>query len=243
MSMNKGDLEFIKGIYKMSDEELIKLYMQLKKNKDNLSKWVADVLLNYTITDSSMSLTNVEIKKLYSEISKEIKSNSKDIGVLQVNLLDDILTAVIKESFKYWNYNIDFKDVRDMIDKNFKGKHFSDRIWDDETKVNQKLNQLMKKFLDGKINVNQIKREIENTFNTKAYNAKRLVTTEVARIEDEAFKRFCIETGVKRIQRNEILDSKTCNDCAQYHEKVYEFNKAPELPVHPMCRGFYSIIE
>ena len=102
---------------------------------------------------------------------------------------------------------------------------------------------LINDFLDGKINVNQIKNRINKTFNKGAYNAKRLVETEVARVEDEAFKRFCNETGVKKIKRNAILDTHTCSDCADYDGVIYDLDKAPTLPSHPNCRCFYEIVE
>lgn len=85
-------------------------------------------------------------------------------------------------------------------------------------------------FLQGKVNVNQIKKDIEKTYNTSAYNAKRLVETEVARVQNDSFKRFCIETGVKKIRRNAVLDKRTCEDCSSFDGKVYELKSAPDLP-------------
>ena len=89
---------------------------------------------------------------------------------------------------------------------NFKGKHFSKRIWSNEKEVANHLHRKVNDFLKGKVNVNQIRKDIEKTFNTSAYNSKRLVTTEVARCSSNAFDRYCKEVGVKKVKYNATLD-------------------------------------
>ena len=135
------------------------------------------------------------------------------------------------------------KDVRKIVNANFKGKHFSTRVWTNEKQVAKHLHKQVKQFLDGKINVNQIKKDIEKTYNTNAYNAKRLVETEVNRCSNEAFTRFCKETGVEKVRYNAILDKRLCSDCEEYHDNVYDLNKKIELPRHPLCRCFYTVEE
>ncbi|MBC5626761.1 minor capsid protein [Clostridium sp. NSJ-49] len=236
-------VDFIKSLYEMTDDEIKSLYKVLKKNKDELSQRLANILLDYTIADGNMDIKRVDRVKLYNDISKEVIDDSKEVSKIEVDLIDGILITVINETAKYWNYNIGFEDVRKIIKNNFKGKHFSTRVWDNESDVAKELHLLINDFLDGKINVNQIKNRINKTFNKGAYNAKRLVETEVARVEDEAFKRFCNETGVKKIKRNAILDTHTCSDCADYDGVIYDLDKAPTLPSHPNCRCFYEIVE
>lgn len=238
-----NQVDFVKSLYEMTDDEIKKLYKLLKKNKDELSQRLANILLDYTITDGNMDIKRVDRVKLYNDISKQVIEDSKEISKFEVELFDLILLEVINETAKYWNYNIGFNDVRKIIANNFRGKHFSNRVWENEEAVAKKLHLLINDFLDGKVNVNQIKREIEKVFNSSAYNAKRLVETEVARVEDEAFKRFCRETGVKKIKRNAILDTHTCSDCAEYDGVIYDLDKAPTLPSHPNCRCFYEIVE
>lgn len=238
-------VKFIEGLYSMSTVELNKVYRLLKKSKDKVLQELADIILKYTVDNNIMHISASERKMLMNELTKEVDELLKDKCTSEITITEKLLETVIIESLKFyeWSYNIKFKDVRKIIDNAFKGKHFSNRIWDEEGKVAQKLHQQIKDFLDGKINVNQIKREIEKTFNASAYNAKRLVETEVGRVHDEAFKRFCYETGVEKIRRNAILDVKTCSDCGEHDGEVYDLDKAPVLPVHPMCRCFYDIVE
>lgn len=235
--------EFLESLYKMSNDELKELYKLLKKNKDEVSQKIADILYKYTITDGVMDIKNIDRVKLYNELSKTITTTTNSVGVTEIALTEKVLEIVVEETFKFWNYNIDYKDVRKMIENNFKGKHFSDRVWDNEEEVAKRLHKLTHDFLDGKVNVNQIKRDLEKIFNADAYNARRLVETEVSRVHDEAFKRLCKETDVKKVKRNAILDTGTCSDCAEDDGNIYELDKTPKLPVHPCCRCFYDIVE
>lgn len=241
--MSKVEVNFVESLYAMSQDELKELYKLLRKNRDELSQKIADILLKYTINDNVMELTKSEANKLYSEISREIKKSGSNAAKLEETIAKQVLTEVVKNVCDYWNYNIKFEDVRAIINANFRGKHFSDRVWEKEREVAKKLHQQVKDFLDGRINVNQIRKELEKTFNTSAYNARRLVETEVARCQDEAFKRFCIETGVKKIKRVATLDKGTCNDCSSDDGTVYELNKAPTLPQHPLCRCYFTVEE
>ena len=103
------------------------------------------------------------------------------------------------------------------------------------------MHKQVKSFLDGKINVNQIKKNLEKIYNTNAYNAKRLVETEVNRCSSNAFDRFCKETRVKKVRDNATLDSRTCPKCSPYHDKVFKFKDKIELPRDALCRCSYTI--
>lgn len=241
MIMSKYE-KFIESLYKMSHEELKEVYKALKNSKDKALQKIAKIMLDYNIVDGVMDIKKLDKINLSRDLSISLSNDFNEVSKLEVIIVDKILVEVVKGTFDFWNYNIKFEDVRKIIENNFKGKHFSDRVWDNETEVANKLNSLVNDFLDGKINVNKIKSEMEKTFNNGAYNTKRLAETEVARVEDEAFKRFCRETDVKRVKRNAILDTGTCADCADEDGKVYDLDNAPSLPQHPLCRCFYEIL-
>lgn len=238
--MNKHE-KFMKSLYDKSDEELRELYKLLKKNKDEVSQKIADILYKYTINDGVMDIKKVDRVKLYRELSETINITTNSVGVTEIALMEKLLILVVQDTFEFWNYNINYEDVRKIIKKNFKGKHFSDRVWENEEEVAKRLHKLTHDFLDGKINVNQIKRNLEKIFNSDAYNVKRLVETEVARCSSNAFDRFCEETGVKKVRYNATLDNRLCDDCSQYHDKVFDFKDKVEVPRHPLCRCFYTI--
>lgn len=234
--------KFIKSLYDEANEQLKEVYKEQKENRDELLKAIAMIILTYTVLDGLMSLKRGDKRKEYKRLSKLITSATRSQKGTQTRVINNILNNTVENTFNFYSYNASLKDVKKIIENNFKGKHFSKRVWDNEKKVAEHLHKQVKNFLDGKVNVNQIKKDIEKTFNSNAYEAKRLTETEVNRCEDEAFRKFCKEVGVKKVRRNEILDYRTCSTCAELHGKVYDVDNAPGV-VHPLCRGFNTIEE
>lgn len=234
--------KFIQSLYDEANEELKEVYKEQRENRDELLREIALIMLTYTIIDGLMSLRSRDKRKEYKRLSKLITSTTRSQKGTQTRVINNILNNTVRNTFNFYSYNASLKDVTKIIDNNFKGKHFSSRVWDNEKKVAEHLHKQVKNFLDGKVNVNQIKKDIEKTFNSNAYEARRLVEAEVNRCEDEAFKKFCKETGVKRVRRNEVLDRRTCSECADLDGKIYDLSDAPGT-VHPFCRGFNTIEE
>lgn len=235
------ELEFNESLYEEAEEQIKEVYKEQKKNRDKLLQEMAMIMLTYTVLDGIMSLSRADKIKEYSKLSKGIKEAIKGEIELQESVIGNVLTDTANKTFNFYSYNANLKDVRKIVENNFKGKHFSKRVWDNENDVAKKLHSQIKDFLDGKVNVNQIKKEIEKTFNNGAYNTKRLVETEVARVSSDAFDRLCKETGVRKVRYNATLDNRLCDDCSQYHDKVFDFKDKIERPRHPCCRCFYTI--
>lgn len=235
--------DFIEGLYNENENGLRETYRQKKESRDELLKAIAIIMLSYNIVDGVMSLSRKDFLKESNNIKKLIKSITLgDITQMQ-DSTSNILKNTAESVFGFYSYNYNLKDVEKIIKDGFNGKHFSDRIWDNEQAVANRLNKQCQDFLQGKINVNQIKKDIEETYNTSAYNAKRLVETEISRVQNESFLRFCKETGIKELKYNAILDANICEDCAEYNGNIYEFGKQPELPRHPLCRCYYDIVK
>lgn len=240
--MTKEEL-FIESLYKLAEKQLKIIYRHKRLNRDVLLQEVANILLTYTIANDVMVMDSATIEKEYKKMSKLIIDISKGEAASQEKIIEELLSTVVKETFSFYNYNKGFKDVKKIIEDNFKGKHFSERIWSNEKEVANHLDKKVKDFLKGKVNVNQIRKDIEKTFNASAYNSKRLVETEVSRVSSNAFDRYCEETGVKKVRYNATLDSKLCDDCGKYHDKVFDIKDKLETPRHPCCRCFYTIEE
>ncbi|MFU0784555.1 minor capsid protein [Clostridium sp.] len=236
------ELEFINSLYDDANEQMQEVYQEKKQDRDNLLVEIAKILLIYEIVDSVMDMARKEIKKEYAKFSKIINDFSGKQAKNTEKVMNTILNGTVKNTYDFYSYNAGLKDVQKIVDANFKGKHFSERIWDNEQETARVLHKKINNFLHGNINVNAIKKSIEKTFDTSAYNARRLVETEVNRCENEAFKRFCRETGVKKVRRNEVMDRKTCSICRPLDGKIYNLKDAPG-PIHPCCRGYNTIEE
>lgn len=237
------ELAFIESLYDDSNEQLNEVYTEQKNNKDKLLQLIANIMLTYAIVDTVMDISKKEKATELAKLTKIITKFSSIQAKNTETILTNILTNTVKNTFGFYSYNAKLKDVQKIIEDNFKGKHFSERVWANETEVAQKLHKQVNDFLQGKVNVNQIKNNLERTFNNSAYEVGRLVETEVSRVSNGAFDRFCVETNVKRVRYDATLDSKLCSDCGQYNNEIYDFNKKIELPRHPKCRCHYSIVD
>ncbi|WP_461206917.1 minor capsid protein [Clostridium sp. DL1XJH146] len=235
--------EFVESLYDEADEQIKEIYKEQKKNRDKILNVIAGILLTYTILNNVIKLSKKEKINKYNKLSNIIINGAKSSSKVQESVITDILSNTVNNTFNFYSYNAKLKDVSGIVGNNFKGKHFSTRVWNNEKEVAKHLHKQVNDFLNGKINVNQIKKDIETTFNTSAYNAKRLAETEVSRVQNESFLRFCKETDVKKLKYNATLDSKTCNDCAEFDGKIYDFGKELGLPRHPLCRCFYEIAD
>lgn len=237
-----SELEFVESLYNEADEQLKEVYKVQKFNRDELLKEIGNILLIYTISEDVMNMSKQERDKEYIKLSKIIKVFCNSSAKKQEEVITNVLNNTVKNTYDFYSYNYKLKDVKKIIDNNFKDKHFSERVWNNETEVAKRLNSQVQEFLKGKVSVNQIKKDIETTFNTSAYNAKRLTETEVARVENESFKKFCNETNVKKLKYNATLCN-SCPSCLDDDGKIFNINNAPDLPKHPCCHCYYEIEE
>lgn len=234
--------EFMESIYEGMEEQLKETYKKKKESRDELLKAIAMIMLTYTVLNDVLSLSEKDYNKQYNLLSTLIiKLTKGDIQQIQDNTIN-ILRNTVKNTYNHYSYNHNLKDAEKIINQNFKGKHFSSRIWDNEQEVAKTLTKQCQDFLKGKINVNQIANEIKNTYNTSAYNAKRLTETEVARCQSKAFDRFCKEVGVKKVIYRATLCN-SCEHCLGLDGEIFDFKDKPELPRHPMCKCYYDIAD
>lgn len=235
------ELDFIESLFDEADEQLKEIYKEQKNNRDDILQEIANIMLTFTIVDAVMQLTEPERIKLNKKFLNLITKYANNQANLTIKVITNLLTQTVNNTYSFYSYNAKLKDVEKIINSNFKGKHFSTRVWDNEKEVAKHLNKQIQAILQGKISVNDIKKNIEKTFNTSAYNAKRITETEVSRCSRNAFDRYCIEVGVKKVRYVATLDSKLCSDCESYHDEVFDFDNKIELPRHPLCRCYYTI--
>lgn len=234
--------EFMESIYEGMEEQLKETYKKKKESRDELLKAIAMIILTYTVLNDVLSLSEKDYNKQYNLLSTLIIKLTRGNIKQETSNITNVLKNTIKNTYDFYSYNYNLKDVENIINDNFKGKHLSDRVWDNEQEVAKKLTKQCQDFLKGKISVNRIAKEIKDTYNTSAYNAKRLTETEVARCQSKAFDRFCKEVGVKKVIYRATLCN-SCEHCLGLDGEIFEFKDKPELPKHPFCKCYYDIEE
>lgn len=236
--------EFMEQLYKNGDKELKRLLKYQYSVKGKILKEIAYIMLIYTIENDVMSMSNAEQQKEMQKLSRIISNYLQADALMQIAILNKVLSNAVKGTFRIYNYNPDKKLVRNIVEESFKGKHFSNRVWDNEKEVAKYMQKQIDDFIQGKVSVNKIKKNVEDIFNTSAYNAERLVETEISRAHTSAFDRFCEEVGVKKVRYNATFCN-TCSTCASNHGRIFEFGKEIKIPeeTHPKCQCYYDIVE
>lgn len=130
-----------------------------------------------------------------------------------------------------------------IVNSSFHNARFSDRIWMYQDILRDDLDRLLQTGLIQGKNPRVLAREIRDKFNTTAYNAERLMRTELARVQTEAQKQSFIRNGFDMYEficNHHASKHGTCEICQGLNGKHFKVKdmlpgeNAP--PMHPHCR-------
>lgn len=130
------------------------------------------------------------------------------------------------------------KTAHAIVNSSFKNATFSDRIWLQQDLLKAELDKLLQNGLIQGKNPRTLARELEKKFGTSAYNAERLMITELARVQTEAQKQSFERNGFE--EYTFLANSGCCGDCQALngkHFKVKDMMPGENAaPIHPRCR-------
>ena len=130
------------------------------------------------------------------------------------------------------------KAAHAIVNASFKNATYSDRIWMYQGMLKAELDSLLKTGLIQGKHPTELARHLQKRFGVSAYNADRLMTTELARVQTEAQKQSFIRNGFT--QYTFLAIGTACEACRALNEKHFDIDKmmpgenAP--PMHPNCR-------
>lgn len=130
------------------------------------------------------------------------------------------------------------KAAHAIVNASFKNATYSDRIWMYQGMLKAELDSLLKTGLIQGKHPTELARHLQKRFGVSAYNANRLMVTELARVQTEAQKQSFIRNGFA--QYTFLAIGAACEACRALNEKHFDIDKmmpgenAP--PMHPNCR-------
>ena len=121
------------------------------------------------------------------------------------------------------------------------GKDFSQRIWENKTQLMNTLQtEMARSFMIGE-GVAPLINRIQKRFNVSFSNARRLVETETAYVQEKAMLDTYDALDVEQYQILAVLDVKTSDICRHLDKKVFDRKDAkPGItmpPFHCYCRS------
>lgn len=125
-----------------------------------------------------------------------------------------------------------------IVNSSFHNATFSDRIWLYQDLLKANLDKQLQQGLIAGKSPKALARDLKNTFEVSTFNAERLMTTELARVQTEAQKQSFERNGFE--EYTFLANSGCCGDCQAHNGKHFKVkdmmpgDNAP--PVHPLCR-------
>ena len=246
-------LYFTNQLNSKSDEEILQMHKEQKKNRDSILNEIAKIMLSYSIVESIMSISKSDKLKLHYKINGLINSKIQSELKYETIKTGQLLKYIGENKYNTNNY-IDSLGMKadcnllpvkqDILDKiiNTKvdGKFWSDRLWNNKNQTAADLRNEIKKFLKGETTVNQIEDIIKNKYDSNAFNTKRLVVDNIARVQEGMNDVWREDHNIKRVLYLATLCHNTCSNCSQYDGKEYLADRKPvDLPQHNFCRCTY----
>lgn len=226
-----------------------KLYKQALTDIESKMQGLYQDLYQQNVLQTELRYIDLYQFKKYQSLREQIKTSFRSIATNQIDNLTSMIDMI------YWNEikditgelgkNIAFDRIFQLqaeqaINTNWSGKHFSNRIWTNTSKIASKLESDIKLMVTTGKNPDLIKKQIIDNFGVSFNDADRLVRTESIHFYNQATKTGYQKAGVTHYEYLASEDERLCEVCGALHEKQFLMSQAIEgsvFPVmHPRCR-------
>lgn len=201
-----------------ANKQLKKYNTKMYVSREKLLKQNLDLL----VTEASIKVENHIEKSLVKAIDREVERQSGILGT-DINVTD--------------------KKIKAVVNSNFKGVTWSERLWDDMDLVRKEVERVATNVVNRGRHPNEYVADFKKKTGATTHDAKRLLVTESARVQTEAQKLSYLETLGEDGEYEFVAkrDEKTSKVCRHHDKKVYKVKdmtpgvNAP--PMHPHCRS------
>jgi SPP1 gp7 family putative phage head morphogenesis protein len=220
---------------------LTKVYREAEQTINiQLTDLYMDILSAGEQVTANMLYQQNRYKKLQDLINEQIIKLGK---VEEKAVANSLLTAykqVYQQTAKKFTVDftwslLDENTAKQIVYANFKGANFSQRIWENKSKLRQ---QIEKSVIDSVVVGNSKDRavkEIRQRFGVGFNDADRIVRTEVQRVLNDGQRQTYKDRGYSQVKWLVADDDRLCDECEPLDNKIYEIDDAPSV-VHPNCR-------
>ncbi|MEC1780068.1 minor capsid protein [Schinkia azotoformans] len=249
--LNDDILKMREELDKKAIKDIRPILEAYKRSLDDVRTEIAKIYARYLV-DGELSVSKSQRYSILKQLETTLLEQAKQIGYIDVQYTTSILTDVFEESFYQTAYLIDsgvstvisFAVLRpEMVEAAvmtpIEGKMFSDRIWNNKEILVNRVRESVEKALIQGTDIRKLSRSIKNEFEVSAYESKRLITTEVARVTSQGQKAIFDQSDVvQEVMWDSTLDGKTSKICQSRDGMRWNKNDDyPIPPAHPNCRS------
>lgn len=236
-------------------------YSEAQKNLSKaeigeLKKFIA--LVNENMGKYNQELNNMSIRARitrYQALEKQIDAILQQLYSIDYQYQgEELLKEVYSDSYYQTWFNVDqyhgfhqefaqvnAQTVEELIKYPFNGADFSTRIWKQKDHMLQQLNESITTMLIQGRNPMSLSSDFSKKFDTKEFEAYRLLHTEGSFMMEQGTLAAYKEDGVKKYQILATLDNKTSDICRDADGDIYSVDKAVTglnyPPLHVFCRS------
>lgn len=224
----------------------LKEYIKLAKKKDLPQKYIK--MLNKASIRARLDRS----QELYIKTSRYVEELAKSQNLSMSSLLSEVYEdSVYKTAYEAQKLKGKFSTFKEVAKRDIEtavskpwasdGKDFSQRIWENKTQLMNTLQtEMARSFMIGE-GVAPLINRIQKRFNVSFSNARRLVETETAYVQEKAMLDTYDALDVEQYQILAVLDLKTSDICRHLDKKVFDRKDAkPGItmpPFHCYCRS------
>jgi SPP1 gp7 family putative phage head morphogenesis protein len=216
------------------------VYKKQKKALDEFEAVIGMLYIHYAV-NGFIKPNKAQKQAILAGIGPKLDKIYNSLGSNEVDTITDILKSSYEDMHKQYHAMYDNisqslspKDIDIAINQPINGELFSDRIWKNKEELVKKLRQSINDIIRGKTTIDEAGKQTEKIFNVQAYQSKRLVETEITRIQAQAMKNIAKILGTKVMWSATFENS--CEYCIKLDGKVFDIDKVPDIPAHSNCK-------
>lgn len=250
-------LRFLRFINKIIDQIVdgsIDLLLKVfKSSLKTVQKEIASLLLDY-LTDGKIDVPKKQRYKLLKQLDKTLIKQAKVIGKKDIEVTTNILNEATETSYYYNGFLLESgleeaiklkplkeNELKAIVNTPIKEEMFSDRIWKNKDKLIKQIRYSVEQAMIHGKDPRKLAKEVKDMFGVTAYESRRLINNEVARVSRQAQDQVYEQNKdiVQKVMFDATLDKKTSKFCRSHDGKIYEFGKHPRIPEdsHVGCRS------
>lgn len=208
-------------------------------------------------TDEGILANDLFKSQRYWTLLDEVNARLKKLGQEQIKITSPAIIQAYQETIDLIDEGVPEKrrivdvallnahvlDAEQVVNQTWclDGKKFSDRVWNDKTKLLAQLKRaLADSLVRGKSNW-EIAKAVADRLEVSRENAYRLVRTETAHAQIYAQTQRYKEYGFT--QGEFLASSDCCEECHKHNGERYPLDELEKiLPLHPRCRCSYTLV-
>ncbi len=213
-------------------ERKAKKYVETKDLSDQANEEMRIYNLTMKVNRLELLKANIGLEMVsgFDEMQKYFDKKLTDRTLKEFQRQAGILGKSVLKNEKY---------AHAIVNASFKNATYSDRIWMYQGMLKAELEGLLASGLIRGQNPKKLAKHLEKRFGVSAYNAERLMVTELARVQTEAQKQSFVRNGFVEYEYIACSNSDACSVCRALDGKHFKIEdmmpgtNAP--PMHPRC--------